>query len=64
MNNAGILRDAVLWKLDDEYWQAVVDVHLGGTFRFTRACTPTFRERQFGRLINVTTVPDGSRVHS
>ena len=54
VNNAGILRDGVVWKLTDEEWDSVLAVHLGGTFRFTRACTPHFRERNFGRIINVT----------
>jgi 3-oxoacyl-[acyl-carrier protein] reductase len=54
INNAGILRDRVLWKLDDDDWDAVVGVHLGGTFRFTRACVPHFRAQQYGRVINVT----------
>ena len=54
VNNAGILRDGVVWKLTDEDWDMVLGVHLGGTFRFTRACTPIFREQNFGRIINVT----------
>jgi 3-oxoacyl-[acyl-carrier protein] reductase len=54
VNNAGILRDRVLWKLADEDWDAVLGVHLGGTFRFTRACVPHFREQSYGRVINVT----------
>jgi 3-oxoacyl-[acyl-carrier protein] reductase len=54
VNNAGILRDNVLWKLEDSDWEAVLGVHLGGTFRFTRACVPQFRERRYGRVINVT----------
>ena len=54
VNNAGILRDRVLWKLDDEDWDAVLAVHLGGTFRFTRACVPHFRAQGYGRVINVT----------
>jgi 3-oxoacyl-[acyl-carrier protein] reductase len=54
VNNAGILRDKVLWKLDDADWEAVLAVHLGGTFRFTRACVPHFREQAYGRVINVT----------
>jgi 3-oxoacyl-[acyl-carrier protein] reductase len=53
-NNAGLLRDKMLWKLEDDDWNAVVDVSLGGTFRFTRACVPHFRERGYGRVINVT----------
>lgn len=54
VNNAGILRDRVVWKLTDEDWEAVLGVHLGGTFRFTRACVPHFREAGSGRIINVT----------
>lgn len=54
MNNAGIIRDSVLWKTTDEDWDAVLAVHLGGTFRFTRACVPHFRAQGAGRVINVT----------
>ncbi|MFE2218222.1 SDR family oxidoreductase [Streptomyces canus] len=54
VNNAGVLRDRVLWKLTDEDWDAVLDVHLGGTFRVTRAAVPHFREQQYGRVVNVT----------
>jgi 3-oxoacyl-[acyl-carrier protein] reductase len=54
INNAGILRDNVLWRISDEDWAAVLDVSLGGTFRFTRACVPHFRAQQWGRVINVT----------
>lgn len=54
VNNAGILRDGVLWKMTDEDWDAVLAVHAGGTFKFTRACVPHFRARSFGRIINVT----------
>jgi 3-oxoacyl-[acyl-carrier protein] reductase len=53
-NNAGVLRDKMLWKLEDEDWDLVVDVSLGGTFRFTRACVPHFRERGYGRIVNIT----------
>ena len=54
VNNAGILRDKVLWKLTDEDWDQVLDVHAGGTFRLTRACVPHFRTHGYGRVINVT----------
>jgi 3-oxoacyl-[acyl-carrier protein] reductase len=54
VNNAGVLRDKVLWKLTDEDWETVLSVHAGGTFRFTRACVPTFRAQQYGRVVNVT----------
>ncbi|MFZ2242280.1 MAG: SDR family oxidoreductase, partial [Gordonia amarae] len=54
VNNAGILRDKVLWKLTDEDWEQVLATHAGGTFRLTRACVPHFRAQGFGRVINVT----------
>jgi 3-oxoacyl-[acyl-carrier protein] reductase len=54
VNNAGVLRDAVLWKLTDDDWDTVLAVHLGGTFRLTRACVPQFRAQSRGRVINVT----------
>ncbi|TGN65074.1 SDR family oxidoreductase [Nocardioides eburneiflavus] len=54
VNNAGILRDKVLWKLTDEDWDQVLAVHAGGTFRMTRAAVPHFREQGYGRVINVT----------
>ncbi len=54
VNNAGILRDRVLWKLEDADWEADLRVHLGGMFRFTRACTPHFRSNGYGRIVNVT----------
>jgi 3-oxoacyl-[acyl-carrier protein] reductase len=54
VNNAGIVRDKMLWKLTDADWDAVLAVHAGGTFRFTRAAVPHFRERGYGRIINIT----------
>jgi 3-oxoacyl-[acyl-carrier protein] reductase len=54
VNNAGVLRDKVLWKLTDDDWSAVLAVHATGTFIFTRACVPKFRAQGFGRVINVT----------
>ncbi|MGH3261813.1 MAG: SDR family NAD(P)-dependent oxidoreductase [Trebonia sp.] len=54
VNNAGILRDGVVWKLTDEAYDEVMGVHAGGTFRFTRAAVPYFRSQGGGRIINVT----------
>ena len=54
VNNAGILRDGMVWKLTDEDYEAVLAVHAGGTFRFTRAAVPHFRRQGGGRIINVT----------
>lgn len=54
VNNAGILRDRVVWKMDDDEWTSVLDTHVGGAFRFTRACTPHFRQQHWGRVISMT----------
>jgi 3-oxoacyl-[acyl-carrier protein] reductase len=54
VNNAGITRDTVVWKMSEEQWSSVVDVHLKGTFALTRAAVPIMRQAGYGRIINVT----------
>jgi 3-oxoacyl-[acyl-carrier protein] reductase len=54
VNNAGITRDTMIWKMTDENWRQVLDVHLGGTFHVTRAAIPHMRNGGYGRIINVT----------
>jgi 3-oxoacyl-[acyl-carrier protein] reductase len=54
VNNAGITRDTVVWKMSDSQWREVLDVHLSGTFHVTRAVIPHMRAAGFGRIINLT----------
>ena len=54
VNNAGIARDAVVWKLTDEQWNSVLAVHVTGTFNVTRAVVPHMRTAGAGRIVNVT----------
>jgi len=54
VNNAGITRDAVVWKLTDDQWAQVLGVHLAGTFYVTREVIPVMRAAGYGRIINVT----------
>jgi NAD(P)-dependent dehydrogenase (short-subunit alcohol dehydrogenase family) len=57
INNAGILRDKTLLKLDDAMWDAVIAVHLTGTFVCTRAAARQLREQGSpGRIVNTTSV--------
>jgi NAD(P)-dependent dehydrogenase (short-subunit alcohol dehydrogenase family) len=58
VNNAGILRDRAFHKMTDADWQAVLDVHLLGSYHVTRAAWPQFREQQYGRVV-LTTSPTG-----
>src|SRR6266850_1661465 len=53
INNAGILRDRMLYKMTIEEWQAVIDVHLNGTFYMCRAALPHFKEQSSGCCINI-----------
>ncbi len=55
VNNAGILRDKTLLKMEEEMWNRVIDVHLKGTFSCTQAATRVMREQGFGgSIINTT----------
>jgi len=54
VTNAGILRDTVLWKMTDDDFDAVVEVHLRGTFTCARAAACRMREQgEGGRIICV-----------
>jgi 3-oxoacyl-[acyl-carrier protein] reductase len=54
VNNAGITRDSMVWKMSGEQWRVVLDVHLGGTFHVSRAVLPAMRAQRYGRIVNVT----------
>ena len=52
VNNAGILRDRMLHNMTEAEWDAVLDVHLKGTFVCTRAAATAFRDQRSGVVIN------------
>ena len=54
VNNAGITRDNLLFKMTEEDWDAVIDVHLRGSFLMTRACQSFMTEQKFGRIVNLS----------
>ncbi|HWM78108.1 MAG TPA: SDR family NAD(P)-dependent oxidoreductase, partial [Methylomirabilota bacterium] len=54
VNNAGILRDRMIFNMTEEEWDAVINTHLKGTFAVTRAAVPHMREKKWGRLVNMT----------
>ncbi|MBK8207043.1 MAG: 3-oxoacyl-ACP reductase FabG [Planctomycetes bacterium] len=56
VNNAGITRDNVLWKLTDDDWTSVMRVNLDGAFYLTRAVAPVMRERKHGSIVNITSI--------
>ncbi len=54
VNNAGILRDVVFHKMTDDDWDAVIKVHLYGSFNVSRAAATHFRERSTGTFVHMT----------
>jgi NAD(P)-dependent dehydrogenase (short-subunit alcohol dehydrogenase family) len=61
LTNAGILRDRVLWKMSDDDFDSVVDVHLRGTFTCARAAVQHMRERGGGGRLVLVGSPAGQR---
>ncbi|HET6298054.1 MAG TPA: SDR family NAD(P)-dependent oxidoreductase [Kribbella sp.] len=61
VTNAGILRDKVLWKMSDEDFDAVIDVHLRGTFTCARAAAIRMREQGTGGRLILISSPAGQR---
>ncbi len=54
VNNAGIVRDRSIGKMTEEDFDAVIAVHLKGTFNCGRHAIPVMKEQGFGRIINIT----------
>ena len=54
--NAGIARDAVVWKLSEQAWDEVMTVNLKGTFAYCRAAAPVFRAQRTGRVVTVASI--------
>ena len=54
VNNAGILRDRMIFNLSEDDWDAVVAVHLKGTFNCTRHASAHMRQQKFGRIISMS----------
>ncbi|MDV2478188.1 3-oxoacyl-ACP reductase FabG [Rhodococcus zopfii] len=62
INNAGITRDNLLFKMTVEDWDAVMAVHLRGAFLMTRATQKYMVNNQFGRIVNLSsTSAQGNR---
>src|SRR5688572_29930522 len=56
INNAGITRDNLLFKMTVEDWDAVMAVHLRGSFLMTKAAQKYMTEASFGRIVNLSSV--------
>jgi len=56
VNVAGILRDRMIFNMTEAEWDAVIAVHLTGTFNTTRAASARMRDQRGGRIISMSSV--------
>jgi 3-oxoacyl-[acyl-carrier protein] reductase len=56
VNNAGITKDALLLRMEEEAWDAVLSVNLKGTFLLSKACARLMIKQRFGRIVNISSV--------
>ncbi|MFD3594985.1 3-oxoacyl-ACP reductase FabG [Nocardia sp. NPDC058640] len=54
VNNAGVLRDNLLFKMSVDDWDTVMNVHLRGAFLMTRAVQKYMVDAKFGRIVNLS----------
>ncbi|MDQ6641072.1 MAG: glucose 1-dehydrogenase [Actinomycetota bacterium] len=56
VNNAGITRDNLLFKMTEEDWDSVLGVHLKGAFLMSKAAQKTFVDQKYGKILNLSSV--------
>lgn len=56
VNNAGITRDAMFHKMTPAQWSEVINVNLNGLFNMTHPVWSSMRDRNFGRIINISSI--------
>ena len=56
VNNAGITQDALLLRMKDEQWDAVLNVNLKGAFLCTRSAAKIMSKQRYGRIINIASI--------
>ncbi len=54
VNNAGITRDNLIFRMSEEDWDAVINVHLRGSFLMTKAVQAHMTAERFGRIVNLS----------
>lgn len=54
VNNAGIIRDNVIWKMSEDDYDLVLNVNLKGPWLMCRAVAPVMREQKYGRIVNIS----------
>ena len=56
VNNAGITRDGLMLRMEDDAWKEVIDTNLTGTFLFCKLVGAVMMRGRYGRIINISSV--------
>ncbi len=56
VTNAGMNWDGVVWKMTEEQWDNVINIDLKGTFNYIRAVAPFMKDKNWGRIITITSI--------
>jgi 3-oxoacyl-[acyl-carrier protein] reductase len=54
INNAGVIRDNMLYKMTVDDWDTVLGIHLRGSFLMSKACQKHMVDQRFGRIVNLS----------
>jgi 3-oxoacyl-[acyl-carrier protein] reductase len=54
VNNAGVLRDNLLFKMSEDDWDTVLNVHLRGSFLMSRSVQKHMVDQRYGRIVNLS----------
>jgi 3-oxoacyl-[acyl-carrier protein] reductase len=54
INNAGVIRDNMLYKMTVNDWDTVLGIHLRGSFLMSKACQKYMVDQRFGRIVNLS----------
>ncbi|MFI5251307.1 MAG: 3-oxoacyl-ACP reductase FabG [Bacteroidota bacterium] len=56
VNNAGITSDTVIWKMEEDQWDKVIDTNLKGCFNYISAVSQYFRDQKTGSIVNIASI--------
>lgn len=56
INNAAVYKDSVVWKMEKEIWDEIIETDLSSVFYCTKYAVPLMREQNFGRIITISSV--------
>ena len=56
VNNAGVVRDKLILRMNEADWDDVIDINLKGAFNYSKAVSPLMIKARFGSILNITSI--------